>query len=963
MRRLLLRAWIVGIAVLPFSSAIAEAPHGELLGVDPIDAYKAIEKAGESKDVSRAGEILEAGIQTTHPHLAVACGDALALLGSAAVEQPDYQKVLAKALRLREPAQTLNLARVLSAFGDPSVDEALASTLVGRRPAMLAEAITMAGSIRVTADAPFYKVVAAVGSALRAKQPEVVVAACSAAGRIKDATYVPLLAAIVRRSQEKYPGLYAVAALARIGARGGIKAYIHVLEGDVKLTTSEACLKAVTDLAAPEDVEDLLGLMRSTKRDHREAACIAIGLMAARGEFLKSVPGSTLPTVDASLAQKVLERLMQIISEDGDWQVRDAALRAVQRIGEPARAIVEEKAPILVGTFERDPSLAGIELAGAFGVKSTYGDLMKLAVFDKDRVQRMFAARALSTIDPDAAIDEWKEATQKDHKGREQTLSAIRAMGYVRTAKAYTTLVSYFEAPQKTWSEEIQSEVERSLERITGHRFGRRADRWAAWYATAKNKRPFTPHIKKFDRTKNRKEAVANRLYGLTETTERSVEAGLIWLEEQQLANGSWDGAAKGFLGVINCEPAYTGLALLALLGAGYNSAHGKFRETVRRGTEFLITTQYYDGGFPVTGGGDDSWIFAYSIGMAVWGVTEAYGLSGDPALRWPSQRGCDYLVRVQTPGGGWRYSARMIQSDTSCTSWVLMTLKSATMLDLEVPSKAIDGIDSWLERCGSDITGEDEIPEDLMTAYDKEVGAKRVFKAFTGYFELSGHEASALQMTSITAVGMACRFFMGWKRSHPFLIGSANYLLDYLPQWHKGLEKNQAIAWYFYFYYYGTLAMHQMGGRYWRAWNEKIKVMLPAHQKKDPPELAGSWDSDTAVLDGGRLFATSISCLTLETYYRFSPLLGDTEEDTVAPDPKEGAAKPPAGAPPASPPGPDAGGMDGGAPPAMGDAVPPAMGDAPPAMGDAPPAMGDSPPGMDAPPAMDDTPPAMGGG
>ena len=220
---------------------------------------------------------------------------------------------------------------------------------------------------------------------------------------------------------------------------------------------------------------------------------------------------------------------------------------------------------------------------------------------------------------------------------------------------------------------------------------------------------------------------------------------------------------------------------------------------------------------------------------MGTWGVNESYAISGADILKNPAQRGIDYLARVQTPGAGWRYGPRYTQSDTSCTSWVLMTMKTASLTGLRVPAKAFDGIDSWLERCQFDITGEKELPEDMVTDYDKEVGAKRYFKAFTGYFTLSGTEASSLQQTSMTAVGMVCRFFTGWQRSHPFLIGSANYLRDYLPQWRKGLEKGQAIAWYFYFWYYGTLAMHQMGGSYWRAWNEKIKTMLPGEPAQRP--------------------------------------------------------------------------------------------------------------------------------
>ena len=50
---------------------------------------------------------------------------------------------------------------------------------------------------------------------------------------------------------------------------------------------------------------------------------------------------------------------------------------------------------------------------------------------------------------------------------------------------------------------------------------------------------------------------------------------------------------------------------------------------------------------------------------------------------------------------------------------------------------------------------------------------------------------------------------------------------------------------------------------------------MYPAKQRKTPPSLAGSWDPDTAVLNGGRLFSTCMSILSLETYYRFSPLMG----------------------------------------------------------------------------------------
>ena len=70
---------------------------------------------------------------------------------------------------------------------------------------------------------------------------------------------------------------------------------------------------------------------------------------------------------------------------------------------------------------------------------------------------------------------------------------------------------------------------------------------------------------------------------------------------------------------------------------------------------------------------------------------------------------------------------------------------------------------------------------------------------------------------------------------------------------------------------------MHQMGGKYWRAWNQKIKKMYPDRQRNSPPVLAGSWDGDTNKFGGGRLFSTATAILTLESYYRFSPLFAQS--------------------------------------------------------------------------------------
>ena len=880
------------------------------MSVDPVEVFQAVEAATATKDASNAGALLQAGFQTPHPYVAIACGDALKAIGPAAVADGGYQAALAKATKSKDPRNQANLARVLGAFGDPSVDEPLSYLASGRRQFELqTEALYCCGMLKITGEQPFEKCVLAVTAGLKSKSGGVQMAACSAAGRLHSTVFKEALEDVATHSQHPYAGLYAVYALREMGQRGGLRSYIYVMESEAKRETINACLKAVTDLSGPEDVDDLLALSRSPKKDYRDAACIALGGMSEAGVLGPIVTpreGDAPPAPVSDRLGKVLDRLVEVVATDVDWEVRDAASRSIIRIGKPATERIRARMPDLVDSAERDIALTAMELCGDYRIIEAAKALYKVAVLDKDPARRMMAARALSNVDAEKTVESMVESISRDHKGKDQTLRMISALGYIRHEKALHGLVGIV-ATSADWSKEILAEVERSLERLTARRFGLHADRWDAWWAKAKKRPdPFTSHLAPYDRNKNRRDAVAKGLYGLTPTTERSVEAGLRWIENAQHPEGFWDGNDKGFAGVPGCQPAYTGVAMLAMLGAGYDGRTGKFRETIRRGVEFLSASQFYDGGFPVTGGGDSSWIFAYLIGMGVWAINEAYAMTGDDTLAGPAQRGIDYLVRVQTPGAGWRYGARY-----TAVRLLVHRLGADDAQD-RPPRRAarrpeVARRDRLLVHAlRIDITGEEELPDDMTTDYDKEVGVKRYFKAFTGYFELSGSEASALQQKSMTAVGMVCRFFMGWQRSHPFLIGSANYLMDFLPQWRKGLEgKGQAIAWYFYYYYYGTLAMYQMGGRYWRAWNEKIKAILPENQRVDPPAVAGSWDPDTAVLNGGRLFSTCMAVMTLETYYRFSPLMLPSDEDTKgkkAPKPGEpamdGGTGPPGGNP-----------------------------------------------------------------
>jgi len=94
-----------------------------------------------------------------------------------------------------------------------------------------------------------------------------------------------------------------------------------------------------------------------------------------------------------------------------------------------------------------------------------------------------------------------------------------------------------------------------------------------------------------------------------------------------------------------------------------------------------------------------------------------------------------------------------------------------------------------------------------------------------------------------------------------------------------------------FYYWYYGTLAMYQVGGSHFDKWNEAMKTAIIAHQNTDKTkDEFGSWDPvDPWSTEGGRVYSTALNCLCMEVYYRYPRVFGAKADPKAAP-----AAKPP---------------------------------------------------------------------
>ena len=360
---------------------------------------------------------------------------------------------------------------------------------------------------------------------------------------------------------------------------------------------------------------------------------------------------------------------------------------------------------------------------------------------------------------------------------------------------------------------------------------------------------PEYEHLYRF-RTGRKKRMAILRFDGSRET-ESAVMDSLKWFKKHQRNTGEWS-LARYYLECAKTPPCdhigieqkngdencATGLALLCFLGAGHTPHAGKFRQQVAQGISYLQKRQETDGAFCMTG---------YQHALATMAVCEAYSMTKDPELRDTAQKAVDTILSRQNMGLGWDYNNPSARNDTSVTGWITMALKSAASAGLDIGT-AFEGVRNHLEKVTPGVKGTEKEPVlDGMVAYTYNSDTDKVS---TGNVRL-------------TAVGMLCRIFTGEDAREMMLRAHANRMLEYLP----GKSKD------FYYIYYATLAMFQMGGEYWKQWNEALKKYLLETQRKGGC-AHGSWDPyGSYVRRGGRIFSTAIGCLSLEVYYRYLPV------------------------------------------------------------------------------------------
>jgi len=333
-----------------------------------------------------------------------------------------------------------------------------------------------------------------------------------------------------------------------------------------------------------------------------------------------------------------------------------------------------------------------------------------------------------------------------------------------------------------------------------------------------------------------RRRAVAR--FGGSKASESAVNAALRWLARHQEPDGHWD--TVKYQAVSKADSGISGLAVLAFLGAGHTEKAGEYRMNVRKGLQWLMEVQKQNTNGVICDKGDLR--PGYEHPIAAMALAEAYGMARNPKVGQAAQKAIDYSIGVhQVEYSGWRYGPKD-PGDTSVTGWFIMQLKSARVTGLKVDGRGFAGAAAFLDS----------------------VEDKGEYKGYKGarfkYMPARGNVTPCM-----TAVGMLGRLFMGVKP--PDLRGGGEYLLERLPKWNAGEDLG------FYYWYYGTLVMFQMGGEYWKQWNPMMRDMLLQNQRRGGDE-DGSWDPLSRHGDYKcRVMTTALGALCLEVYYRYLPM------------------------------------------------------------------------------------------
>ena len=315
-----------------------------------------------------------------------------------------------------------------------------------------------------------------------------------------------------------------------------------------------------------------------------------------------------------------------------------------------------------------------------------------------------------------------------------------------------------------------------------------------------------------------------------------AIERALDYLQHSQKPDGSFEGAFGDTTGV----PALVGMAILS---KGHLPTEGPYAATLNRCIDFILANQAAEGLFEKGRAGSGP---MYAHNIATLFLSEVSGMVDPPRQKRVAAalaKAVALILRAQAVPkdernrGGWRYHPGSKDSDTSCSGWALMALRSAKLNGAPIPDEAIRNAIDYLHH--------HQDPKD----------------GSFGYSNINDHALS------LTGMGLLCLELCGEHGSE-----RTQHAADWLLQHFRELAGNQFE---FYANYYNAQAMFQIGGRHWQEYAAWMYAGFLPKQATD-----GSWDSREA----GRTYGTAMMVLAFTVPWRQLPIYQRDETVDEAP-------------------------------------------------------------------------------
>lgn len=310
------------------------------------------------------------------------------------------------------------------------------------------------------------------------------------------------------------------------------------------------------------------------------------------------------------------------------------------------------------------------------------------------------------------------------------------------------------------------------------------------------------------------------------DAVDQAIEHGLEYLFAAQKDDGS-------FPGDHGTTVAISSLAAMSCLATGHVPGDVKYGLMIERALDYVLSHADETGYFGKVGEGK---MYAHSIATLL--LTEVSGMVSkerQAQIDTMLPKAIKVILDAQNikkssyNDGGWRYTPDTTESDTSCSGWALMALRSARLNGAQIPKNAIERAVKYMHR-----------------HHHKEKGC-------------FGYQNADQNPVTLSGAGILCLELCG-RHEDPDSLSAAKFLMSVYR------EKLPKENYSYYGLYYASQGLFQIGGENWKEFSEWMySTYLPMQRE------SGAWPGRNN--ERSEAYATAMTILAFAVPFRQLPV------------------------------------------------------------------------------------------